>query len=189
MDNTALRELQEADKAFHLHPFTHHPEMHAQGTHVIVSGQGCYLTDATGRRWALESLAGNRAEGSHLIQVAFSGRTADLDERTFQITSEFTLRGVAVVSQRVQGTGCGGQVFQYELSGGARKVELLILSVSGRRIASLDLPRQAGYNVYCWDGRDGQGHEAATGVYFYRVKATDPSGRTLTRDGRMIRSR
>lgn len=146
-------------------------------------------TDATGRRWALESLAGNRGEGSHTIQVAFSGRTAGLDERTFQITSEFTLRGVAVVSQRVQGTGCGGQVFQYELSGGARKVELLILSVSGRRIASLDLPRQAGYNVYCWDGRDGQGHEAATGVYFYRVKATDPSGRTLTRDGRMIRSR
>ena len=146
-------------------------------------------TDVAGRRWALESLAGNRDEGSHTIQVAFSGRTAGLDERTFQITSEFTLRGVAVVSQRVQGTGCGGQVFQYELSGGARKVELLILSVSGRRIASLDLPRQAGYNVYCWDGRDGQGHEAATGVYFYRVKATDPGGRTVTRDGRMIRSR
>ena len=68
-------------------------------------------------------------------------------------------------------------------------MELLILSVAGRRVASIDLPRQAGYNVYCWDGRDSQGHSAATGVYFYRIKATDPTGRTLTRDGRMIRSR
>ncbi|HKQ18828.1 MAG TPA: C25 family cysteine peptidase [Candidatus Eisenbacteria bacterium] len=146
-------------------------------------------TDLVGRRWALQSLGGDRSEGSHTIQVAIGGRTAGLDERTFQITSEFTLRGVAVVSQRVQGAGCGGQVFQYELSSGAEKVELLILSVAGRRIASLDLPRQAGFNVFCWDGRDSQGHEAATGVYFYRVKATDPGGRTLTRDGRMIRSR
>jgi len=145
--------------------------------------------DLTGRKWALESLGGNRGTGSHTLQVASSGRTAGLDERTFQITSEFTLRGVAVVSQRVQGSGCGGQVFQYELSAAARKVELLLLSVAGRRIASLDLPGQAGYNVYCWDGRDAQGHEAATGVYFYRVKATDPSGRSVTRDGRMIRSR
>jgi len=145
--------------------------------------------DATGRRWSLESLGGNRSTGSHTIQVALSGRTAGLDQRTFQITSDFTLRGVAVVSQRVQGTGCGGQVFQYELSSSARKVELLILSVAGRRIASIDLPGQAGYNVFCWDGRDSQGHSAATGVYFYRIKATDPTGRTLTRDGRMIRSR
>ncbi len=52
-----LKQLQEADKAFHLHPFTHHAEMHAQGTHVIVSADGCYLRDATGRR-LLDGLAG-----------------------------------------------------------------------------------------------------------------------------------
>jgi putrescine aminotransferase len=57
MDQAALRQLQHADKAFHLHPFTNHPEMHDQGTHVIVSGDGCYLTDATGRR-LLDGLAG-----------------------------------------------------------------------------------------------------------------------------------
>ncbi|HUR47507.1 MAG TPA: aminotransferase class III-fold pyridoxal phosphate-dependent enzyme, partial [Candidatus Saccharimonadales bacterium] len=31
--------------------------MHPQGTHVIVSGEGCYLTDAQGRR-LLDGLAG-----------------------------------------------------------------------------------------------------------------------------------
>ena len=57
MNETALRQLQEADKAFHLHPFTNHSEMHAQGTQVIESANGCYLTDATGRL-LLDGLAG-----------------------------------------------------------------------------------------------------------------------------------
>jgi putrescine aminotransferase len=57
MKTEELRRLQDADRAFHLHPFTNHAEMHAQGTHVIESAEGCYLTDATGRR-LLDGLAG-----------------------------------------------------------------------------------------------------------------------------------
>jgi putrescine aminotransferase len=57
MNETALRELQEADRSFHLHPFTNHLEMHGPGTHLIESADGCYLTDATGRR-LLDGLAG-----------------------------------------------------------------------------------------------------------------------------------
>src|SRR5207244_8457839 len=52
-----LIELQQADKSFHLHPFTDHQQMQAQGTRIIVSGEGCYLTDATGKR-LLDALAG-----------------------------------------------------------------------------------------------------------------------------------
>src|SRR5204863_1794108 len=51
------KDLQEADRSFHLHPFTNHLDMHPQGTHVIVSGEGCYLTDAQGHR-LLDGLAG-----------------------------------------------------------------------------------------------------------------------------------
>jgi putrescine---pyruvate transaminase len=57
MNEKVLKELQEADKLFHLHPFTNHPDMHVDGTHVIVSANGCYLTDATGRQ-LLDGLAG-----------------------------------------------------------------------------------------------------------------------------------
>ena len=57
MNEDALRQLQDADRAFHLHPFTDHREMHGQGTQVIESAEGCYLTDATGR-WLLDGLAG-----------------------------------------------------------------------------------------------------------------------------------
>ena len=89
----------------------------------------------------------------------------------------------------VQGAGCGGSIFQYELSAPANRVELLLMTVAGRRVSSVQLPGNPGFNVFCWDGRDSQGHETAIGLYLFRIRATDASGRTVTRDGRMIRSR
>lgn len=50
-------QLQEIDAQFHLHPFTNHDEMHAHGTHVIVSGEGVYVRDSCGRK-LLDGLAG-----------------------------------------------------------------------------------------------------------------------------------
>ncbi|HYJ32119.1 MAG TPA: C25 family cysteine peptidase [Candidatus Binatia bacterium] len=143
--------------------------------------------DGPGRQWALEFVASDLFSGTHTIQL-FVG-TQGFEHRTFQTTSEFTLRGVAVVDPRMQGTGCGGSIFQYELSAAARKVELQLFTVAGRRVASIDLPGQAGFNVFCWDGRDSRAHETAQGVYLYRLRATDSSGKTVTRDGRMIRAR
>jgi len=145
--------------------------------------------DATNRRWSLEFTAGNLFTGTHTIQVAVGGRTTGLDQRTFQTTTEFTVRGVAVVDPRMQGAGCGGSVFQYELSAAARRVELQLFTIAGRRVASIDLPGQAGFNVYCWDGRDSRAHDTAQGVYLYRLRATDTNGKTVSRDGRMIRVR
>ena len=49
--------LQTLDQRFHLHPFTDHDALHAQGTHVIVSGSGVFLQDALGRQ-LLDGLAG-----------------------------------------------------------------------------------------------------------------------------------
>jgi putrescine aminotransferase len=49
--------LEDLDRQHHLHPFTIHDELHAQGTHVIVRGEGCWLHDARGRR-LFDGLAG-----------------------------------------------------------------------------------------------------------------------------------
>jgi putrescine aminotransferase len=49
--------LIDLDRQHHLHPFTTHEELHAQGTHIIVRGEGCWLHDAQGRR-LLDALAG-----------------------------------------------------------------------------------------------------------------------------------
>jgi hypothetical protein len=67
-------------------------------------------------------------------------------------------------------------------------VRLLVLSVAGRRVASLDWRGNTGINVECWDGRDSAGNPVARGVYLYRLTATDPSGRSSRYDGRMIRT-
>ncbi len=45
------------DARHHLHPFTHHADMHAAGTHVMVRGEGVYLWDARGHKM-LDGLAG-----------------------------------------------------------------------------------------------------------------------------------
>jgi hypothetical protein len=165
----------------------------ADSLELVLDGAPIAVTktqsDPTGRRWTLESLPESRGPGSHVLQVAIGGRTAGFDQANYQVSAEFTMRGVAVVSPRIQGAGCRGSVFQYELSTPAAKVELLLLTVAGRRVASLDMPGSAGLNVYCWDGRDSEGNDTATGLYFYRVRATDVSGKTAQQDGRMIRSR
>jgi putrescine aminotransferase len=57
MEAKRLSELRELDRAHHVHPFTDHLQLHAQGTHVIESGAGCWVTDASGRR-LLDGLAG-----------------------------------------------------------------------------------------------------------------------------------
>lgn len=57
MATVSLSELREKDRAYHLHPFTNHSQMHAVGTRVIKSGDGCWLTDETDRR-LLDGLAG-----------------------------------------------------------------------------------------------------------------------------------
>jgi putrescine aminotransferase len=49
--------LRWADQRFHLHPFTQHEELHAQGTHILVEGRGVFLRDSEGRQ-LLDGLAG-----------------------------------------------------------------------------------------------------------------------------------
>ena len=53
-------------------------------------------------------------------------------------------------------------------------VELVLFDVSGRRVTTLvDSPQPAGWHAVSWDGRTASGLEAASGVYFYRLKSGD----------------
>jgi putrescine aminotransferase len=49
--------LRASDRAHHIHPYTDHAELHAAGTHLITEAEGCWITDAEGRRF-LDGLAG-----------------------------------------------------------------------------------------------------------------------------------
>jgi hypothetical protein len=156
---------------------------------VLLSNVTKTAMDLTGRRWALVAPAMDLSRGIHTLDVEISGRAGVFAQASFTVETILTLRGVLVVSPRLMGTGCGGSVFQFELSTPTPKVQLMLMTVSGRRVTSLEWPGKAGFNVYCWDGRDSQGNETATGLYFYRLTAVDAAGHRATQDGRMIRSR
>lgn len=51
------RDLRLIDKKHHIHPFTHHGDLHAQGTYIIESAKGIYITDDKGRTF-IDGLAG-----------------------------------------------------------------------------------------------------------------------------------
>ena len=57
MEANHLDELRALDRAHYIHPFTNHQQLHAEGTHVIESASGCWVTEAGGRR-LLDGLAG-----------------------------------------------------------------------------------------------------------------------------------
>jgi flagellar hook assembly protein FlgD len=49
-------------------------------------------------------------------------------------------------------------------------VELAIYNLAGARLRTLiSAPQPAGHHTLQWDGRDGQGQPAASGIYFYRL--------------------
>ena len=53
-------------------------------------------------------------------------------------------------------------------------VRLSVYNVLGQRIRILvDEQQSAGYKSVVWDGKDSQGRELTTGVYFYRIQAGD----------------
>lgn len=57
MNSLSLEQLRELDRSHHIHPFTHHDQMHEAGTRVIHEGDGCFLIDEQNRR-LLDGLAG-----------------------------------------------------------------------------------------------------------------------------------
>jgi putrescine aminotransferase len=74
--------LQDLDLAHHLHPFTDQASMAAEGgSQIIVSGEGCYVTDQNGRR-LLDGLGGlwcvNVGYGCQEIVDAVSAQMARL---------------------------------------------------------------------------------------------------------------
>ncbi|HXF59351.1 MAG TPA: FlgD immunoglobulin-like domain containing protein, partial [Candidatus Saccharimonadales bacterium] len=145
--------------------------------------------DATNRRWALIATPDDLTRGAHTLDVQISGRAGVFAQATFNVETSLAMRHVAVVSPRLMGAGCEGSVFQFELSTPTPQVQLLLMTVSGRRVASLEWPGKAGFNVICWDGRDSQGNVTGNGVYFYRLTAVDAAGHRASQDGRMIRAR
>jgi hypothetical protein len=72
-----------------------------------------------------------------------------------------------------------GTTIRFEVPAAGGLISLRVYDVRGRLIRTLvDGPATGGVQSAVWDGRDGQGKPAASGIYFYRLEAT---GFTQTR--------
>ena len=61
---------------------------------------------------------------------------------------------------------------RFYLNQPSERVEVLITDENGRRIRRARMGRVAeGYNAFRWDGLDGQGYEAASGVYLFYIES------------------
>lgn len=89
--------LRDTDLRHHLHPYTDHTTLGEEGTHVIASGEGVWLTDDRGRR-LLDGLAGlwcvNVGYGCERIAEAVSEQIRRLPfyPSFFNSTTEPTIR-------------------------------------------------------------------------------------------------
>ena len=57
MDPSNLRELQQLDAAYHLHPFNDNAALAKRGTRILTKGEGCYVWDGEGNK-LLDAFAG-----------------------------------------------------------------------------------------------------------------------------------
>ena len=96
----------------------------------------------------------------------------------FQVSSTLTLDQV-LTSPNPMATDTD---FTYILSRPATVI-VRIYTVSGRLIRVLEDPfGRAGFNQLPWDGRDGDRHPVASGVYVYTVAAEDGETRVRVKD-------
>lgn len=110
-----------------------------------------------------------------------SGNFNSLDV-TFKVNTSFDIINIAnypnpVVAQAREPENDGRTRFTYTLTDDADNVDIIVYSVSGRKVMEFNnLPTSVGYHeyprsVYGWNCKDKAGFDLANGVYFYKVIA------------------
>jgi len=85
--------------------------------------------------------------------------------------SETLLPGAFSLSQNYPNPFNPETVIKYNLPEDCH-VELALYNILGQKIKTLVNEYQsAGFKMVRWDGRDKEGNEVASGVYFYKIKA------------------
>jgi len=108
--------------------------------------------------------------GQHLLEVIVKDATQNSTYARvdFSVETEFALRNVL----NVPNPFIAETNFTYTLTQPADKVAISVFTIAGRMILKFDdLPGDAGFNYYLWDGHDADGDEIANGVYLYKISA------------------
>jgi hypothetical protein len=126
----------------------------------------------------------------HFIVAGTHGRSMYKLDLTGKVTSAEPV-DLAQIPAQIRGVSSYPNPFSNETTVSLRldapsHIRAEVFDISGRRIATLhDGALGAGRQKLIWDGRDGNGRQAANGVYLYRLVAA--TGRVVT--GRMVLAR
>jgi len=125
------------------------------------------LTDlATGRSVYMRTMTGYRYESGQ------AGKT-----RRFQITMPGATAGPVMTQVAATPTRAGGAEVIYTLHRPAANVQITVLNLAGRPVASLGpLTGAAGVNRTVWNGLSATGQRVPAGRYVVRVTATAENG-------------
>ncbi|MGB7063090.1 MAG: S8 family serine peptidase [Candidatus Zixiibacteriota bacterium] len=139
------------------------------GTNYFPPGEGTLIT--------------LRARGSDLSSIEIKKATlVDLDARPLavELSGELNLDVAKGSESRPQRFSLSQNYpnpfnprtsIRYALPQDAQ-VRLTIYNVLGQKVATLlDEPQSAGFKTIWWDGKDADGYEVSSGVYFYRLTA------------------
>lgn len=100
--------------------------------------------------------------------------------REFGLSQNYPNPFLRAAKSPALGGGNPGTAIKYQLPVRSR-VELAIFDLYGRRVAMLQSgEKPAGEHLANWNGRDGSGQPAASGIYFYRLEATAVTGAKIT---------
>ncbi|MDF1545541.1 MAG: T9SS type A sorting domain-containing protein, partial [bacterium] len=111
----------------------------------------------------------NRADISNVVTAeAMINLATDVDDQiVYDLPEDFDLQ------QNYPNPFNPSTTIEYSVRD-AGHVELAVFDLSGRRTTTLvNESKSAGLYAATWDGSDGSGHPAASGVYFYRIQAGD----------------
>jgi hypothetical protein len=126
-----------------------------------------------------------RARGSDLSSIRITRATlVDLDAKplALQLSGELNLEAAKgsdsrpkcfSLSQNYPNPFNPRTSIRYALPRDAR-VKLMVYNLLGQKVATLvDEYQSAGYSTVWWDGKDAEGDEVSSGVYFYRLTADE----------------
>ena len=108
------------------------------------------------------------------------------EEQAYRLRAP-ALPAAAVLYQNAPNPFNAGTTIRFDIfdSQGGRPLQLEIFDLSGRRVQLLTWEGLGpGQHAFTWDGRDGRGRDAASGVYLYRLST---AGHTSMRKMLLLR--
>lgn len=89
------------------------------------------------------------------------------------VTSEQKIPKAFAISQNYPNPFNPSTVIKYDLPEPGH-VKITIYNILGQKVRTVvDEDQEAGYKSVNWDGKDDQGKDVSTGIYFYQIKAGD----------------